>query len=321
MLERIPIVDIADIGLGAEDPTFQAFQNVGSHLDTAFREIGFVYLANHGLNPGTVSRSMQSSKTFFLQNEEQKTKFKREVNTGDISGWVAQGREFFNEDGQDIFEIRESFDIFSLGDEAKIPETGSREDTLDIYQSLGKEAIDLTSRLLKALSIALGKDIHFLNNLHRNMMKDGNKTSMRTLYYPPIEGTVSPGSIRCGAHTDYGTLTLLFQDEYPGLQVKSALGDGWIDAPPLKGKLMVNIGDLLEMWTEGVYPATVHRVIIPEEELSRKCARQSIVFFVHPDDQVMISPLNEEKLVDSTQSRFVTALEHVQTRFKQTFKY
>ena len=90
---------------------------------------------------------------------------------------------------------------------------------------------------------------------------------------------------RCGEHSDYGTLTLLYQDELGGLEVKGVEG-GWIQADPLPGCLLVNVGDLLEAVSGGRYPATRHRVRVPEQELRRRTSRQSIVFFVHPDDEV-----------------------------------
>ena len=90
---------------------------------------------------------------------------------------------------------------------------------------------------------------------------------------------------RCGEHSDYGTLTLLYQDELGGLEVKGVEG-GWIQADPLPGCLLVNVGDLLEVVSGGRYPATRHRVRVPEQELRRRTSRQSIVFFVHPDDEV-----------------------------------
>jgi len=319
MVVSIPIVDISSIGLESAEPSTEQFRSVGNQLDAAFREIGFVYLSNHGISKETILQGMETSKQFFLQDEKTKTKYKREINTGEISGWVAKGRETFEqEDGKcPTLEIRESFDIFRMDDSAKIPETGDAE-CRRVFKSLSLDSIHLANRLLKSLSLALGKEIDFFEKKHRRMLDEGNKTSMRTLYYPPIEGEIPPGSIRCGEHTDYGTFTLLYQDQYPGLEVKSSQSE-WISAPPIPGNLMVNIGDLLEIWTQKSYPATVHRVIIPKEELEKKSARQSIVFFVHPDDEVLITPLTGERTAaDCTD---ITALEHVSKRFAETFKY
>lgn len=317
MIESVPKIDISDIGLNKSDPSIEDYAKVGQLLDTAFREIGFVYLLNHGINQDIVKKGMERSEKFFLQDDCEKMKYKREINQGDIAGWVANGREYFpKKPGDDVQEIRESFDIFEIGENAKIPETGTPGDR-QIFMELADESINLTSRLLKSLSLGLGKEIDFFNNLHRRMMRESNKTSMRTLYYPAIKETVKPGSIRCGEHTDYGTMTLLYQDEHPGLELKSRKG-GWIQAPPLPGHLLINIGDLLEMWTNKEYPATLHRVLIPEQEILKKVARQSIVFFVHPDAEVKIEPLIGDP---ETRMPAVTSQEHTDRRFAETFKY
>ena len=96
---------------------------------------------------------------------------------------------------------------------------------------------------------------------------------------------------RCGEHSDYGTITFLFQDKLGGLEVKGVDGK-WISADPIDGAIIVNVGDLLEAMTSGRYPATRHRVVIPEEEKRRKTLRQSIAFFIHPDDDVVCQPLS-----------------------------
>ena len=89
---------------------------------------------------------------------------------------------------------------------------------------------------------------------------------------------------------DYGLITLLYQDEIGGLEVKGR-NNSWTPATPIQDAVLINAGDMLEMFTNGRLPATLHRVIIPEEEIKQRTTRQSIVFFVHPDHETMISPL------------------------------
>ncbi|XP_023326661.1 probable 2-oxoglutarate-dependent dioxygenase At3g50210 [Eurytemora carolleeae] len=270
---------------------------------------------------------MEESKLFFEQDAEKKNEWRRENKKGrDMSGWVAQNREYFkqNDGSQAVTELREAFDIFYVdGENSRLPCINN--ENRNAFQDLAHESIELATRLLRCLSLALNKKIHFFENLHRRMLSGNNKTSLRSLYYPPIKENVESGSIRCGEHTDYGTLTFLYQDKYPGLQVKTVT-DGWISVPPRPGLLMVNIGDMLEMWTNQLYSATFHRVVIPDEEIERKEARQSIAFFLHPDDQVMIEPLvaeiNEEKQKKGeTTYSSVSALQHSAKRFSESFKY
>jgi len=312
--EEIKIVDLQNIGLDSACPSEAEFREAGAQLDSAFKNIGFVYMKNHGVEAGLVEKCMDTSRKFFLQEENVKDRISRV----DQQGWVAQGREIFDqaEDGSVAqMEIREAFDINKIDKAARFPDEDLpkfREE----YTSLANQTIQLSQRILKALSLHFEKEEDFFSNKHRRILNGDNASAMRALYYPPILGSVPPGHIRCGEHSDYGTFTLLYQDTYPGLEVKSTSGT-WVEAAPIQGSILVNIGDLLEMWTGGDYPATLHRVIIPEEETKKKAARQSIVFFVHPDDEVMVAPLEGEN------SKFppVSALDHVTVRFAQTYQY
>ncbi|XP_043193756.1 uncharacterized protein LOC122366056 [Amphibalanus amphitrite] len=134
-----------------------------------------------------------------------------------------------------------------------------------------------------------------LTSAHRRMLVPGGCSALRVLNYPPVpEGAAEAGAVRCAPHTDYGSLTLLFQDQLGGLEVESADG-GWRPAPPLEDAILVNVGDLMEVWSSGRLRATKHRVVVPQQELLRRRARQSIAMFVDPDDDVLVRPLDDDK--------------------------
>ena len=107
---------------------------------------------------------------------------------------------------------------------------------------------------------------------------------------------------------------MLFQDQLGGLEVKDVEGR-WIDAKPIPGTILVNVGDLLESMSGGRFPSTRHRVTVPEAEFRRKTLRQSIAFFVHPDDDVVCQPLS------GPDPRYppVTAKQHLLNRFAATY--
>merc|ERR1712191_15298 len=142
---------------------------------------------------------------------------------------------------------------------------------------------ELTLRLLKCLAIALGLEENYFVERHKHMCAEDkqNPTTFRTLFYPSLSAsdTLEAGVQRCGEHSDYGTVTLLFQDD---------------------------MGDLMQFWTADYYTATVHRVRVPEEEVRRCAPRQSLAFFVHPDNEVMVSPLD-----GSSKYPTVSALDHL----------
>ena len=133
--------------------------------------------------------------------------------------------------------------------------------------------------------------------------------------------------VRAGQHTDYGSLTLLFQQftDKGGLQV--LLKGKWVDVSPIEKAIVVNIGDALEFWTAGLLKSTVHRVVFPRTE-TENVGRLSIPFFVQPDDKVLLAPVVEpEESAEIKQLRQkygstkpITASEHLRQRIQATYR-
>jgi isopenicillin N synthase-like dioxygenase len=133
--------------------------------------------------------------------------------------------------------------------------------------------------------------------------------NLRLLSYPPIKRALlqEEGQARAGAHTDYGTLTLLFQDSVGGLEVQNPHTKVYQPAPPIPETIVVNVGDLLARWSNDVLRSTMHRVVAPPaKKISETEAitplRQSIAFFCNPNFDAEITclpncsgPRNEPK--------------------------
>ena len=99
-----------------------------------------------------------------------------------------------------------------------------------------------------------------------------------------------------------------------GLEVK--FNDTWIKATPRPGRILINVGDLLEIWSNGLFPATLHRVIIPPDEILQRKARQSIVYFLHPDKNIRIEPL---KNAQESKYQGVNSLDYLHKKFSETY--
>lgn len=107
--------------------------------------------------------------------------------------------------------------------------------------------------------VYLDLDEDFFSSRHKFMFQgaEKNRTIFRSLYYPRLANSdIQPGVVRCGAHSDYGAITLLLQDDLGGLEVLSR--GQWIPAKPIPGTILINLGDLMQFWTSNRYVATVN---------------------------------------------------------------
>ncbi|XP_032790040.2 UPF0676 protein C1494.01 isoform X2 [Daphnia magna] len=301
-MAAIPIVDLDD----------NKTDRVVKQLDEAFSTVGFVYLTNHGIQQATIDSVLKASKHFFQLPDDVKNQTRRD-SSKDNDGYVGINQEILGTNN--LQEIKEAYNVTSSN--SIFPSEELNPEFRSAVVSLALELTELTKRLLTCMALALGLEDNFFVDRHRFMFQDQTKnaTTFRTLYYPSLAEThIQPGVVRCGAHSDYGTITLLLQDDVGGLQVLS--GTEWISAVPIPGSILVNLGDLMQFWTAGRYTATVHRVLVPEEEIRRKSTRQSIAFFVHPDNDVMVSQLN-----GCNDHPPVGALDYLKTRLSATYKY
>jgi isopenicillin N synthase-like dioxygenase len=138
----------------------------------------------------------------------------------------------------------------------------------------------------------------------------GQNVTLRFLHYPAGLPATSTTQLGAGAHTDYGSITLLYQDDVGGLEVRGADGQ-WHPAPAVPGALLVNTGDLMQRWTNDRFRSTVHRV----RPIKGLVDRYSIAFFVDPDTDVRVECI-ESCNSEQRPPRYptVTAGEHIQSK-------
>ncbi|KAF0304559.1 UPF0676 protein [Amphibalanus amphitrite] len=288
-MANISVVDISKIGLDAGDPSAEDLLSVGRDIVAAFRGSGFAYLQGHGVSQQLQDKTFADAKGFFQLSEQEKLQYERFVKTG-FNGYTPIGGEnnaYANEDGAYLIDYKECYDLHVKGEDypsAVCPALGPQ---LELF---GSHCCRLTERLLAALDAALGSG-QLLTSCHRRQLQPGGCSEMRVLYYPPVPDGLPEGTVRCGEHTDYGTFTLLFQDDIGGLELLTP-DQKWEPAAPVPGTILVNIGDMMELWTAGQLRATKHRVSVPAGERRRAAARQSVVFFVVPDDKTIVAPLS-----------------------------
>ncbi len=287
MTPAIPVISLAD--LDSKDRA--ARERLAAEIGAACRGPGFMIVTDHGVPQGLRDGVFDAAKAFFAKPNAVKDALSIEHSPHN-RGYVRLGGERLDPQSGAV----DSKEAFNIGldlpaDDPRVlagepfrgvnlwPEDASfREATLAYFNA----AWDLGVRLHRAFSIDLGlpDENWFAPHFTAPM------ATLRLLRYPAGGDS---GEIGAGAHTDYGSVTLLATDGVAGLQVRprdaKAYGRNWIDAPNVPGGLVVNIGDCLMRWTNDVYVSTPHRVLAPPAE------RLSIAFFLDPNPDSDITPL------------------------------
>jgi len=268
----LPVLDLARYTSSAERDAFLA------DLRHAARDIGFFYLINHGVDDALQNAVQREARRFFALTEAQKEQVAM-IHSPHFRGYNRAASEITR--GQP--DWREQFDIGAERPALLLSDSDPRWRRLqgpnlwpDALPTLKPALLDwqraMTSmalRLLRAFAEALQLPADAFDALY------GSKPNehIKLIRYPGQHATQSAQGV--GAHKDSGFLSFLLQDEQKGLQVEVA-PDRWIDAAPRAGSFVVNIGELLELATNGYLRATVHRVVSPPAERERL----SIAFFL-----------------------------------------
>ncbi|XP_055337314.1 uncharacterized protein LOC129587545 [Paramacrobiotus metropolitanus] len=261
---------------------------LGEQIAHVLKTSGFMYVKNHGIPQETIDKVFNSSKKVFSLPPDIKAKKPRSSKFEPSCGYVAMGSEKLDEARRD--EIREAYNYIPYNDERlpeEVPEFGPA------CKSLFWESWNFSKKLLECLAQGLHqpRKTIFADDSHQYIGRPGNFTTLRIHNYPARDMSKAEADhlTRCGAHTDYGTLTVLFQDDVGGLEVETTQG-AFIPAPPIPGTLVINIGDIMQRWTCDKLRSTVHAVTFSEQNRHRD--RQSIAFFLHPDDAYMVECLD-----------------------------
>lgn len=284
-----------------------ALDALAQQLDEALRNHGFVTLTNIGVSNAVRQAAYDAAAAFFAAEPAAKQAFRyrdAQANFG------YQGPMVEALDPTAPADLKETFTMRDLpshqGDAELWPSPQFQQASTVLFEACRTAAL----AVLHVFARALGAPDDFFASRHQ-----GDNTTLRYLYYP--SGLVEPiaaGQMGAGAHTDYGSMTLLFQDTVGGLQLQQADGS-WLDVPPVEDAVVMNTGDLMEHWTNGRYPSTVHRV---QPRVAGQ-SRQSIAFFVDPDSAVLVQCL--PGCVDATNpQRYadITAGEHIQRKITAT---
>ena len=264
-------------------------------LDRICRETGFLVLENHGVPEDVINAIWASVQAFFGQSSEAKSQV-RAPHPGYPYGYLGPDVEALAKSKGEATppDLKESFNGGPLSvppgasDEALAfcyqptiwPELDGFREAWEAYYTAME---DLAVRVMRAFAHALE-----LPGEHFTPFIDAPISALRALHYPATVGKPLDKQHRAGAHTDYGSLTILLpQPGSKGLQIMSPDG-GWIDVPAPEGCFVINIGDLMARWTADRWVSTLHRVVAKPDQPERF----SLAFFHQPNWDAEIIPLD-----------------------------
>ncbi len=286
-LLKVPVIDIAPAL--ANQPGGK--RRVAAEVNRACEEIGFLVVTGHGVDGALCNRVFDESAAFFDLPMAEKLKVKQWAD--DIPrGYSAPAAESvaYSRLNRTPGDLKESFTIGRLEiptDEyfhraeaqSFFPENrwpagrpGLRAAYSEYFQVMERLAADVLKIFALALDI---REDFFADKIDRHI------GVLRVLNYPNQLEEPLPGQLRAGEHSDYGTLTILrHEDEHRpgGLQVRNLAGE-WVDVPAVPGSLVINLGDMMQRWTNDRWVSTMHRVVNPPRDRALDSRRLSIVFF------------------------------------------
>ena len=317
---EVPVIDIAPLrdGTGPE--------GVGVELARAATEVGFLYVRNHGVDAGIVDRARNAALEFFRLPREAK----REAGTNRFHhGYLKPGSTQMYDDAK--LDLKESFnwgiELDSAADGEFVEEIDAGREPANallgpnvwpaampalktgVYPYF-EAASTCAEDLLRGFALGAGLDAeHFIRCRDRPVSRGSLQ------YYPPQQADAGEDRFGVAPHTDFGVLTVLCQDEIGGLQIQRLAGD-WIAMPPIPGTLVVNIGDLLERWSNRRYRSTVHRVINASGR-----ERLSLVLAYDPNFETVIDPKAFCEEGDRPRDEPITCGDYLLWRFGKAFSY
>ena len=300
-MSDIPVIDFEHFETGDNHDR----KSTADEVHRAAAEVGFMYVKNLTIRQQVVAQAFQSSAAFFDLPTERKTAcfYRPELNFG----YQAVGGQRL--DSTIAADLKETITMRDVPGNAGRAELWPSDEFTAMALSMFETCLEGVNQVMEAFAIALELPIDFFRKNHL-----GENVALRYLHYPVVEVEPDADQMGAGAHTDFGTVTLLFQDAVGGLEVQGVDGV-WRPAPYIPDTIVVNTGDLMARWTNMVYRSTPHRVkpMVSERD------RYSIAFFADPDSATPVSVLDSCQSEDNP-PKFpdTTAGEHIAEKIAES---
>ena len=309
--EVIPIIDVSPLAGGDDAERRQ----VAHELCDAAGTVGFFYVRDHGVSCTELEEVFSLARRFFAAADEDK---RTVAISPSHRGWLEIGAAKMYGSAQP--DVKESF-VWGLDIQADDPDflAGGRLLAPNQWPAFLPEmrrrlmayfhsAQQCGQRLLQAFADGLGvRSDYFVTHCNKPVSRGA------LIYYPPRPPVTDQPAFGSAPHSDYGTLTLLAQDDVGGLQVQSKSGD-WVAATPIDGTFVVNVGDLLSRWTNGRFESTAHRVVNPSGR-----ERYSVAMFVDPNWDSIVEPVTRPG--ERARHQPIRCADYILDRYSEAFAY
>jgi len=327
MALTLPVVDIGPYTSGTASQEEKL--RIARELDQACQTWGFFYVKGHGIEEELVRKVREVAKEFFSLPTEEKTKISI-YNSDKARGYqklaenITQGKadwhegiDLYREPGDLLPLLKEKGALYGHNQWPTVP--AEFRPTYDLYV---KKMILLGTQIMRLMALGLDLDEHFFDKfiddpfwVLRVIGYPNLRTKPNSLAVDQNNAYANEVGISCGEHTDYGCLTMVNQDSTKGaLQVRAATGE-WVNANPMEGAFVMNLGDVLKVWTKGRYQSTLHRVMNTNSEY-----RISVPFFFEPNFTAIIEPLESIPSKTETQSKSFLYGDHLIAKVNYNFQ-
>jgi isopenicillin N synthase-like dioxygenase len=290
--DTVPIIDISGYRYGAPAEK----RRIAAEIDEACRTIGFLVVAGHGVPESVVANADRAARAYFDLPTETKARHVPDRD-GVYRGYHALESNAIAYSLDDRNAPPDLFERFAIG-----PVDVDRTDPFYTRTEMARAAYGpniwpkqvpdfaaamtdyyramdgLALALMRLFAIGLGLDEYWFD-----AAVDKHMTTLVVQNYPDQVTPPRPGQLRCGPHSDYGSLTILKSENKPGgLEVQSRDGV-WTPVHIIPGTFIVNLGDLMAQWTNDRWVSTMHRVVNPPRDQALGSRRQSLIFFHQPN--------------------------------------
>jgi len=292
ILDSVPVIDIGPL-LSSVDGNPEMKLRCIHELFDACREWGFFYIQNHGLSDKDISRFRQNVSEFFHLPQEVLTEIKRnqENSRGYFDDELTKNKldwkrcfDFGAQDG--------SLDKEGMDGKNQWPSVSDHE----TFEQVMRDYFDQMEKLSEILLGAICESLDLPSDSLRQFFESNHTSYLRLNYYPVCPNPESHMAIH--HHTDAGALTILYQDsDVTSLQVKR--GDKWFFIPPKEGTYVINIGDMVQIWSNDLFKAPLHRV-----QANSSKERYSAPFFFNPAYKADVAPILSEESTDNQKPQY-----------------